>query len=568
MFDDNGCMETTGLKDGAAAFVAALRAEAGAWDEGELLDALTVVQEVRNVLDAGEAVLLGEVARTESTWLEDGTLGTIKHPLGHRVLDAPDLVASVLGVSTDVATHRMSGTLDLLRTPALVDEMERGALDGFRARVVADELSDASPEAAAMVVEHLVDRATKSGGWVETAGPLRRRAAAVLARIDANVIAEREEAERSRRGLYFRVESTHLDRWDGTFPVEDSKRMQEAIDEKARQIHSSGQAETLAQARADACTQLILGQATVTVHVHTTGSLPSGTNAGSTVRPDAALRGEIAVEAVGAAAIASPGTATTEPEPEPEPAVIELRGFGTTGPTQVSARWLRDAMVRGEVVTATELTCDPTTGALLAGEVPGRASRARSSDVVTTDGGGDIDYRPPEALRRQVRLRDGHCRFPGCSRPARQCDIDHVRPWPLGPTSPPNLMVLCRHHHRVKQSPGWQVRLLPDARVEWTDPVGRVHVTWPVDLTGATLPAAREPSPRPDVLPGSWIGTAGVGPDEMPYDIVDHSPMVEWLERLLAEAAADPSLCDPELAAAWSGKPPPPRSWLLDEPSF
>ncbi|HNQ08421.1 MAG TPA: hypothetical protein PKH97_14690 [Tetrasphaera sp.] len=48
-------------------------------------------------------------------------------------------------------------------------------------------------------------------------------------------------------------------------------------------------------------------------------------------------------------------------------------------------------------------------------------------------------------------------------------------PWPDGPTSPANLIALCRRHHRLKQSPGWTVAIHPDLTVTWTDPVGRPH---------------------------------------------------------------------------------------------
>ena len=44
-------------------------------------------------------------------------------------------------------------------------------------------------------------------------------------------------------------------------------------------------------------------------------------------------------------------------------------------------------------------------------------------------------YRIPDDLKRAVRLRDRTCRFPGCRRRARTCDIDHSRAWAHGGTS-------------------------------------------------------------------------------------------------------------------------------------
>ena len=89
-------------------------------------------------------------------------------------------------------------------------------------------------------------------------------------------------------------------------------------------------------------------------------------------------------------------------------------------------------------------------------------------------------YRPAPALAALVRARDGHCRFPGCSVAARFCDLVHVRPWPAGRTAAEHLMCLCRRHHRIKQRPGWTVRLAPDGTTR-TDPSGRVRTTEPLD---------------------------------------------------------------------------------------
>ncbi|MGE4028422.1 DUF222 domain-containing protein [Mycolicibacterium sp.] len=59
-------------------------------------------------------------------------------------------------------------------------------------------------------------------------------------------------------------------------------------------------------------------------------------------------------------------------------------------------------------------------------------------------------YRPSAKLAAYIRARDMFCRFPGCDVPAARCDIDHVIPWPYGPTHPSNLNCTCRTHHLGK----------------------------------------------------------------------------------------------------------------------
>jgi hypothetical protein len=82
---------------------------------------------------------------------------------------------------------------------------------------------------------------------------------------------------------------------------------------------------------------------------------------------------------------------------------------------------------------------------------------------------------PPAAMADAVRLRDPHCVFPGCRRPARACDLDHIQPYrPPGEGGPPgqtrleNLAPLCRRHHRPKTHRQWTYHRDPDGTYHWT----------------------------------------------------------------------------------------------------
>ncbi len=99
-------------------------------------------------------------------------------------------------------------------------------------------------------------------------------------------------------------------------------------------------------------------------------------------------------------------------------------------------------------------------------------------------------YRPSAGLDRAVRARDVTCRFPGCRRSADSAgtDLDHTVPWPQGPTAAANLAVLCRRHHRLKHTPGWNAEL---------DPTGDHDLDHP-HRPEVSHPALALHRPRPD----------------------------------------------------------------------
>ena len=89
-------------------------------------------------------------------------------------------------------------------------------------------------------------------------------------------------------------------------------------------------------------------------------------------------------------------------------------------------------------------------------------------------------YVPSKSLADFVRCRDMTCRWPGCDRPAFDCDIDHTIPYADGgPTHASNLKCYCRTHHLVKTFWGWRDQQLPDGTVILNSPAGKTYVTTP-----------------------------------------------------------------------------------------
>jgi hypothetical protein len=113
-------------------------------------------------------------------------------------------------------------------------------------------------------------------------------------------------------------------------------------------------------------------------------------------------------------------------------------------------------------------------------------------------------YKVPADIREQVQLRDRACVFPGCTRPARRCDVDHIveydhdaeaegRPQ-LGPTTTSNLACLCRFHHRLKTHSAWRYTMVEPGIFEWTSPHGhryRRDHTGTTDLAPPGIPRPR-----------------------------------------------------------------------------
>jgi len=118
----------------------------------------------------------------------------------------------------------------------------------------------------------------------------------------------------------------------------------------------------------------------------------------------------------------------------------------------------------------------------------------------------------PPPMRRALGIRDGGCRFPGCTN-TRFVDGHHIRHWADGgETSLDNLVLLCRHHHHLVHEGGFNCKKSADGEIYFTDQ-------------------------RQEALP-NWA--------ELPRLASEHD-IEQWMDREFFEATVDGEGC----AAKW-----------------
>ena len=82
------------------------------------------------------------------------------------------------------------------------------------------------------------------------------------------------------------------------------------------------------------------------------------------------------------------------------------------------------------------------------------------------------------AMRRALRLRDGGCRFPGCTHD-KFVDGHHIQHWADGgETSLDNLVLLCRHHHHLVHEGGFSCEKTYNGEIFFQDQGHRPLPQW------------------------------------------------------------------------------------------
>ena len=255
-------------------------------------------------------------------------------------------------------------------------------------------------------------------------------ARALREKVHAESIGERHRRAARDRGVWLTAELDGMATLTALLPADRAHAAMTRLDRAARHLATAdGEERTLAQLRADALTDLLAG-----------GSVAE--------RPAAApapAAGVSQTSGSGRPTVVVTVPALTLLGRDDTPATLD--GYG---PIDLD----RARRLAGGASSWIRVLTHPVTG------VPLALDRTR--------------YRVTTALRRWLGVTSPTCVFPGCARPARDCDIDHLTAWADGgATDHDNLEPECRHHHRLRHETKWEPLKNPgDVDLRWRSPLG------------------------------------------------------------------------------------------------
>jgi hypothetical protein len=415
-------------------------------------------------------------------------------------------LGTTLGITTTAAKKLIGHALELRhRLPRLWAQVHAGQVPAWRARAVADTTIHTTPaltrEAAGFVDAHVAAVAGRIGS-----AQLDRLVAETIRRYDLATA----DPTRDPEDGYLHVDPRHVTvdtddvHYAGTLRIEAEVDIADALDlDRAVAHHAATQKALGSELPLDARRAKALGdiartQTALDLHAPDSGFEAGGVEARG-VHPEEP-RDEASRRA---------RTSTTDGDADAETDVPDLPAarqvvihahfdasfsgdttvFGPTGRMENGQRLVLLEQIQSWCAdTRTEVTIKPVID-------------------LNTELTAQV-YKVPADIREQVQLRDRTCVFPGCTRPARRCDVDHIveydhdaeaegRPQP-GPTTTSNLACLCRFHHRLKTHSAWRYTMVEPGAFEWTSPHGHRYRR---DHTGTTALDPPHP-PDPPAPPG------------------------------------------------------------------
>ena len=312
--------------------------------------------------------------------------------------------------------------------PATFDAWDEGRVSARHVAVIMEHGMPLTDADARAVFEHeAVERAEGT-----TPGRLGSALARLAETLQPRTLTERHQEARASRGVGVRDIGDGMAEFSTIQPAVLAHAIHDRITQQAKAIKNAdpSDARTIDQIRADLVADMLL---TTTPDAQTGAGMSDGFGGLGSIQ---------AIVNVTIPALALAGV-TDEP--------AELVGRCPIDPA--TARQLA-----GHATGWDRVLADPITGCVLA-----------------------VDrYTPSADMKRFLRARDQHCRFPGCRQPAHRCDRDHSLDYALGgDTDVCNLACLCKRHHTLKGETAWTVRQLGGGVLEWTSPGGHVYIDKP-----------------------------------------------------------------------------------------
>ncbi|WP_431712070.1 DUF222 domain-containing protein [Glutamicibacter uratoxydans] len=408
---------------------------------GPALARIRSINQLRSMLDALEAVTLA-----------DGLELAIRGPLVHEVENFADDVIQVPAgstlpqfleerwqvsptdhdlvrsnyitevavasrITTAKARQRLTTALGLRDLcPDTFDELSKGNITSKAAATIVSRAQDLQPEQIAELEQQLLPVARR-GADDQVMDKSRRIRQKLL---PENVNERREKAEETRQ-ITCRPEPNGMSKIEWLLTAEDAQSVMSTVDAHAK-AHFADDERSMSQLRSDIMRDALID--------------------GWPAKPGPGHRVKLIVTIPAVELLTDHGKG-----------LAELEGHGPI-PMGVALKLAAKAPTFARVLT------DPWDGA------PMDVGRKR--------------YRPSQALRDFVGLRDGYCTFPGCRRESRTSEVDHIEDWAQGgETSRKNTRELCRQHQLFKHLLGWQSVHRSDGSILWTSPNGVVSESLP-----------------------------------------------------------------------------------------
>jgi hypothetical protein len=339
-------------------------------------------------------------------------------------LNVPENTAMLLITDSQLLVEDLPVTLG-----ALAD----GDISWQHAHVVADQASSLPVSSRAAFEQKVLPFAV-----THTASRFQRYARIQRERMHPQTIEERHETAVDKRSISIAPGADGMAWLTAHLPAPTAHAIFDRLTDAAEQARREGDDRTVEQLRADAFAGGLLGSTFSTYSASEVLGTPDLCTILATIRPNVQVTVPI----------------LTLLGEEDEPAMLE--GFGPIDSETAS-------LLASNAPNFIRLLTHPETGAVLSV--------------------GREHYTIPADLRRWLQVRDGTCRFPGCGRAARRCDVDHTNEWQHGgETAHNNLAHLCRKHHRLKSLTDWKVEQIGDGVLRWTSPAGKVYETEPEEI--------------------------------------------------------------------------------------